>query len=184
MFVLRNAHEEDRNKFVSMKEVSMSHILLYSFVLVFLSSFVTAEEKPVDFNLPNIKGSAYKLSEYRGKVVMVSFWATWCRPCQVELPIMQKIWKEYRKEGFEFLSVNIEPTGEKKRIARLAKQKKYEFPILLDSDSKFLESQHPSLQLPFSILLDKKGHIVFRQTGYIPDSEKKIVTEIKKLLKL
>ena len=117
-----------------------------------------------DFTLPDMDDTQRALSDYRGKVVMLNFWATWCPPCRREMPSMQRLYEKYRERGLAVIAVNqfespdlvFEFTGRLSVVPT--------FPILFDRDSRVSE-QYKVKGLPTTYLLDRQGRIHYRAIG-------------------
>lgn len=135
-----------------------------------------------DFSLISTDGKRVHLSDFSGKVLMVSFWATWCEPCQMELPQLQKLWKKYRDRGFELLTICADGADTQSDVKRLIRRYRYDFPVLLDQSGEVTDRFNPSMELPFSMLMDGKGKIVSRHQGYRSGDEKQIEQEIQELV--
>lgn len=135
-----------------------------------------------DFALRTLEGNTVRLSEYRGqKVVLINFWATWCPPCQLEMPTMQQIYSEYKGRGFEILAVNIEPDA-KQEIRDFIKELRLTFPIVLDPDMK-VSRKYRLIGLPVSVLIDRQGIIRAKDVGYHDWANKASRTRVESLLK-
>jgi peroxiredoxin len=107
-----------------------------------------------DFRLVDLEGKQQSLSQYRGKVVLVNFWATWCKPCTTEMPAMQAIYDKLRDQGFVVLAVNeLEDEG---KVRDHIKQHGHTFPVLMDRDNK-VANQFGVFGLPVSVFIDEKG---------------------------
>ena len=117
-----------------------------------------------DFTLLDMDGEAHKLSDYRGKVVMLNFWATWCPPCRREMPSMQRLYEKYRDRGLVVVAVNQfeDPDLVFEFSGRLSLEPT--FPILFDRESRIAE-QYKVVGLPSTYLLDKDGKIHFKAIG-------------------
>ncbi|MFQ5644852.1 MAG: redoxin domain-containing protein [Thiogranum sp.] len=122
-----------------------------------------AERPPApDFTLRDMDGVEHTLSGYRGKVVILNFWASWCPPCREEMPSMQRAWEEFRTEDVVMLAVNV---GEDEdSIFEFTASYPVEFPLLLDSDSAVIGSW-PVRGLPTTFIIDPQGRIVYRAIG-------------------
>lgn len=116
-----------------------------------------------DFTLRSDQGDNKKLSEYRGKVVLINFWASWCGPCQQELPKLSELRGLHDEYDFELLAVNIDEEPEK--AIRLAKKLGINFPILFD-ESKKVSKQYDIDAMPMTILVDRNGEIRYVHRGY------------------
>ncbi|MBN2497972.1 MAG: TlpA family protein disulfide reductase [Deltaproteobacteria bacterium] len=135
-----------------------------------------------DFALRDLRGQTVRLSDHAGKVVLLSFWATWCGPCQTELSQLQTIWKRLRERGFELLTIAIDPADTESEVRRMARRYGYEFPVLLDQETEVANRFNPTMDLPYSVLLDRRGAIAARHQGFKPGDEKIVEEEILRLL--
>jgi peroxiredoxin len=115
-----------------------------------------------EFSLPDLDGNVHNLSSYRGKVVLINFWATWCPPCRQEMPSMQRVWEKFRDRGFVILALDVGEDDE--TILPFVMEHDLDFPVLLDQDSKVVK-KWPVRGLPTSFLLDTKGRLVYRAIG-------------------
>jgi peroxiredoxin len=109
-----------------------------------------------DFRLNDLEGKSQSLSQYRGKIVLVNFWATWCKPCTTEMPAMQKIYDKLRDKGFVVLAVN--ELEDDAKVREHIKQYGHTFPVLMDRDNK-VANQFGVFGLPVSVFIDEKGVI-------------------------
>ncbi|HLA62600.1 MAG TPA: TlpA disulfide reductase family protein [Nitrospiraceae bacterium] len=107
-----------------------------------------------DFHLTDLEGKQQSLSQYRGKIVLVNFWATWCKPCITEMPSMQKIYDKLRDKGFVVLAVN--ELEDDAKVREYIKRYGYTFPVLMDRDNK-VANQFGVFGLPLSVFIDEKG---------------------------
>jgi len=135
-----------------------------------------------DFALPNLDGKTVRLSDYQGKRgVFINFWATWCPPCRLEMPTMEKVYQEYQSQGLEILAVSID-AGPKGAIESFMRELKLTFPLLLDPEMEVMR-MYKFFALPSSVLIDKQGIIRFKEQGYrdwtLPESRKKLEQILK-----
>ena len=107
-----------------------------------------------DFRLIDLEGKSQSLSRYRGKIVLVNFWATWCKPCTTEMPAMQKMYDKLREKGFMVLAVN-ELEGDAIVRARIRRYG-HTFPVLMDRDNK-VANKFGVFGLPVSVFIDEHG---------------------------
>ena len=131
-----------------------------------------AEGMAPDFTLRDINKKKVTLSDYKGKVVLSNFWATWCQPCQAEMPHLQAIYDELKDEGFEVLSISIDEARDASKVKPLVKRGKYTFPVLLDKRTKVIPLYNPDQTLPYNALVDKEGKMVWTKLSYAPGEEK------------
>lgn len=117
-----------------------------------------------DFTLPDMDEEKHSLSDYRGKVVMLNFWATWCPPCRREIPSMESIFQDLGEAGFVVLAVN-EFEDPEHVFAYTGQLSVFpNFPILFDADSAVAQAYNVK-GLPTTVLIDKQGRIVYRAVG-------------------
>ncbi|OOG77949.1 TlpA disulfide reductase family protein [Flavobacterium sp. A45] len=118
----------------------------------------------IDFNLKNLDGKDVKLSDYKGKVVVLDFWATWCGPCKASFPSMQELVTKYKGKDVEFLFVNTWERGKEnsetvKKVETFINDKKYSFNVVFDFDDT-ITAKYKVGGIPTKILIDKKGTIL------------------------
>jgi peroxiredoxin len=107
-----------------------------------------------DFQLVDLSGKMQSLSQYRGKIVLVNFWATWCKPCTTEMPAMQTTYDKLRDKGFVVLAIN--ELEDDTKVREHIKQYGHTFPVLMDRDNK-VANQFGVFGLPVSVFIDEKG---------------------------
>jgi peroxiredoxin len=137
-------------------------LLALSFMLMVSSGLVWAMGSRVpavgtsaeDFRLVDLEGKQQSLSQYRGKVVLVNFLATWCKPCTTEMPAMQALYDKLRDQGFVVLAVN--ELEDEAKVREHIKQHGHTFPVLMDRDHK-VANQFGVFGLPVSVFIDEKG---------------------------
>ena len=116
-----------------------------------------------DFALPMLNGEVVRLSDYRGKVVFLNIWATWCSPCREEMPSMERLYQEMKNEDFEILAVSIDTLGEK-AVAPFMAELNLTFPALFDSQGA-TGSLYNTTGVPESFIIDKNGIVAAKIIG-------------------
>ena len=116
-----------------------------------------------DFSLRNLQGNYENLNNYRGQVIVLNFWATWCVPCRVEMPSFEKLYRRYRSEGVIVLAVTLDKNAGQK-IKSFVHKYGISFPVLLDEKGE-AEQLYPSMTIPFTYVIDREGRVVARVDG-------------------
>ncbi len=132
----------------------------------------------IDFELPQLDGPPVKLSDYRGRVVIMEFWATWCGPCQFSLPSLEVSYKRYRDRGVAVLLIN---EGESPEAARKWAGKRFTAPILLDQDQAVGARYHVR-GIPRLFIVDQQGNLVYVHEGYGGGLERNLALILNELL--
>ena len=140
------------------------------------------------FTLEDLSGNKVSLAGYKGKAVLLNFWATWCGPCKIETPWLIELRNQYAAQGFEILGISVDDidrddpaklSGEKQEIARFVQQMHMPYPVLIDGDS--LSKPYGGLDaLPASFFVDRNGTVVASQLGLTSKAE--IEANIRKAL--
>jgi thiol-disulfide isomerase/thioredoxin len=130
------------------------------------------------FTLTTLEGKKISLADYRGRPVLVNFWATWCAPCKLEMPWFEEFRAKYAGQGFEILGIAEDDAG-KDEIAKAAKKLGATYPILL-TDGKVAPAYGGIDYLPMSFYVDGKGIVVEQNAGLASKDE--VEANIKKLL--
>ncbi len=113
-----------------------------------------------DFSLPTLEGPNVSLVDYRGKVILINFWATWCAPCREEMPSMQTLWEGYKDKGFVILAVATDGHN-RKAIDRFVKKLELDYPVLLDQDEQ-VRDRYKVVGLPITYFVGRDGNIIGR----------------------
>ncbi|WP_455198352.1 TlpA family protein disulfide reductase [Kaarinaea lacus] len=153
---------------------------LLLFLLVPLSNAVEVSGPAPDFTLKSRSGENLKLSEYRGDVVMINFWASWCGPCRQEMPLLEEIYQKYSDLGFELLAVNVEEDSSK--ADDLLRDVRVTFPILFDNTNK-VSKLYKVVAMPSTVIVDRDGNIRYLHKGYLPGYEEEYRKQVKELIR-
>ena len=133
-----------------------------------------------DFALKSMTGVNLRLSEYRGDVVMINFWATWCGPCRQEMPLLDELYSRYQRVVFSLLAVNIDDDSSK--AMRMATDLGVSFPVLFDT-RKEVSKLYEVDAMPVTVLIDREGLVRYVHQGYKPGYELQYLDEISSLLR-
>ena len=143
------------------------------------SSELTGQAAP-DFALKSSSGANVRLSEYRGDVVMVNFWATWCGPCRQEMPLLDELYSRYERVGFSLLGVNID--DDSRKAMNMVSELGVSFPVLFDA-RKEVSKLYRVEAMPVTVLIDREGTVRYVHHGYKPGYEDKYLDQIRSLLR-
>jgi len=172
-----------------MKLSGIYMIMISILVLILVFAACTGTDKstsgsnePVDFSVSNLEGETVTLSEYRGKVVVLDFWATWCRPCLTEIPTFNRINRNYSDNSdFAILTIASE-SGDAEDLAEFIENKGIEYPVLIGNRKVLRDFGVPGF--PTTLIIDKEGKIAARLIGSRPNLYRLITGEIERLLAL
>jgi cytochrome c biogenesis protein CcmG/thiol:disulfide interchange protein DsbE len=142
-------------------------LLVCCILLVTASAEITAanaRKAAPGFSLTDAKGAALQLSDYKGKVVLVNFWATWCHGCKEEIPWYMEFADKYKNKGFEVIGLSMDEDGWKS-VKPFLEQHKLNYPIVIGNDQ--LMSQYGGESMPVSILVDREGKIADSHSGVV-----------------
>jgi cytochrome c biogenesis protein CcmG, thiol:disulfide interchange protein DsbE len=163
-----------------MRSVFLICLSLFAFTFGFSQDH---HKKAPNAKLEDLEGKKVQLKSYLGKgPVLLSFWATWCKPCQEELPEYQKLYNEYKDKGFQMIAISIDNEKTVAKVKPFAKSRNYKFTILLDSNSDAAREYYVQ-DVPNTFLIDKKGNIVYTHHGYERGDELDMKKQIEELLK-
>jgi peroxiredoxin len=132
-----------------------------------------------DFSLPSVDGKTITLSRLRGKVVLLDFWATWCGPCRLAMPHLNKMYMAYRERGLEIVGVSLDKGG-RELVRRFAVNMGIEYPIIMADDQ--VVKNYGISPIPTTYLIDRAGYISNKWVGFSQDLMGKISAETERLL--
>lgn len=158
----------------------ISVFIPYAFLVTVLFSFYIAAVNKVElrpyeveypaetfiapsFELPSLSGGKLNLTDYRGKVVFINFWATWCGTCKVEMPSMEKLYRRFKDQGLEMLTISIDK--DQSLIKPFMDQYNLTFPVLLDPKSDVAKKKYKTTGVPETFIIDQQGIIRHKAIG-------------------
>jgi len=155
--------------------------LIYIILFIAVAFSQKINEKAPLFKMTSTNGDAIDLSSYKGKVILIDFWASWCGPCRKEFPFLIELKEKYGKDGFEIIAINID-TKEKNMNRFILKQKNdVNFPIIWDPKSELAKIYKPET-MPTTFILDKNGIIKAKHNGFKNSSKDEYESLINELL--
>jgi peroxiredoxin len=135
-----------------------------------------------DFALRDLDGRMVRLSDHRGSVVLVNFWATWCVPCAAELPHLERLYQEYRDQGLVVLAVSMDGPESAANVPSFARRHGLTFPVLVDEETRVVGRYNPKRTAPFTMIVGRDGLVAKRREGYHAGDEVAIEEDIRGLL--
>jgi cytochrome c biogenesis protein CcmG/thiol:disulfide interchange protein DsbE len=134
-------------------------------LLCFATFLAAADRRPApDFTLPGADGRPVQLSQYRGKVVLLDFWATWCHGCKTEIPWYMEFSQKYKKDGLVVIGVSMDDEGWKV-VKPFLREKKMQYPVVVGNDE--LGKRYGLGEMPLTLLIDRRGGIVLSHSGVV-----------------
>ena len=187
----RSRAEERLKQFKLFKRFKLLLIALLLFCSVFTAEGFAQPPSPFavdklsgqrapDFTLKDINGNSVSLSSFKGKVILLNFWATWCPPCRSEIPSMNKLYQKLKGRGFMILAVSTDRAVVD--VKDFLKTMPVNFPVVVDYNLTVSRSLYKVFMLPTTFLIDRKGVIVEKYFGDQDWTEPEIVKEIESLL--
>jgi peroxiredoxin len=139
---------------------------------------------PPDFELPRLGGGSERLSSHFGQhVVLVDFWATFCKPCLRSMPELDALYRERKDRGFVVLGVSIDGPGSTADVQAEVSRLGVSFPILLDEESRAVSLYNPRASAPFSVLIGRDGRVLAKREGYTTGSHDALVADVDAALR-
>ncbi len=133
-----------------------------------------------NFSLPDLGGTQISLGDFKGKVVILNFWATWCSPCRREIPSLGRLYQLRKDKGFEILAVSVDRTSLSK-VAAFVADYQMSFPVLTDQRGE-IGQRYWAKAIPTSFLLDKKGVIRWKVVGTREWDDAFVLSKVDQLL--
>jgi peroxiredoxin len=167
---------QERKRMARKKIFCFLFILFFFFNLSFASEgskeelfakmriqLIQTHSKAPDFRLEDLKGKKIGLKDFKGKVVFLNFWATWCNPCKEEIPSIERLHQKFREKDFIFLTISVDFEG-RKPVKEFIDKENYTFIVLLDPKYEILDL-YKVQRIPTTFVIDKTGKIMGRATG-------------------
>jgi peroxiredoxin len=136
-----------------------------------------------DFRGQTVEGRPFHLADHLGKnVVLISFWATWCRPCMVELPHVTELWRELHGKGFEAVAVSMDDSNSESQVRPTAARLGIPFPVVVDRDTRIQGLYNPRHAAPMTILIDRSGQVAWRHEGFVEGDQDEVARRVRELV--
>ena len=164
-----------------MKTLKILNFSLFLILASSIASAATGELKPykgnlnASFTLPDMQDKQHSLEDYRGNIVLVQFWATYCTPCRKEMPTMNRLIEKMQGKPFKIVTINMaEP---KAAVQKFIEQVPVDFPVLMDSEGSTI-GQWKVFAAPANFILNKKGEVIYTLYGGIEWDSEEMVSKL------
>ena len=173
------------SRWTTIKQVCLLFFLILLCVLIInfvAGSIFAAASGPAapDLKLADVHGKNVSLSEFRGKVVILNFWATWCGPCEAEMPSLNNLYKEFKSKGLVVIAISVDQT--EKSVLSFITEKKLAFPVLLDKNKEVYFDSYTVMGLPTTFIIDRSRVLVEKIMGEQEWDSSKMRVKILNLL--
>ncbi|WP_290967806.1 TlpA disulfide reductase family protein [Gracilimonas sp.] len=137
------------------------------------------EAPATDFEVTLLSGETFRLSDQKGKVVLMNIWATWCPPCREETPELEELYRKYKNEGYVTLGVSIDEQGESV-VRPFMEEFDVTYPMYIDTDGTVMDKYGPTMGIPTTYIIGRKGNMRYFTVGAV--TKKELEPRIKELL--
>lgn len=128
-----------------------------------------------DFTLDDMDGNAFHLADHVGQeVILLNFWATWCEPCRVEMPHLDRLQESYRDRGLRVLAISMDGPESVSRVRSHVNRYDFALTVLLDHESEVSQLYNPRRAAPLNVIIDREGEITWTREGYNPGDEEEL----------
>jgi peroxiredoxin len=132
-----------------------------------------------DFTLDDLDGNEVHLADRLGQdVILLNFWATWCEPCRIEMPHLDRIQQTYRDRGLRIYAISMDGPESVARVRSHVNRYDFSLAVLLDSESTVSQLYNPRRAAPLNVLIDREGNIAWSREGYNPGDEEDLESQI------
>ena len=145
---------------------------------------INTSKRPVvaAFELKDLKGKRVRLKDLRSKVVVVSFWATWCVPCKAELKVLSKLYKKYKAKGLEVLAISTDGPETLSEVRTFPRRYRWTMPVLVDVEGVAIAALNPRGTCPYTVFIDREGRRAFAHEGFAAGDAASFEQHITELL--
>jgi cytochrome c biogenesis protein CcmG/thiol:disulfide interchange protein DsbE len=159
-------------------------IILFTILVSYEISFSQERSLP-NIEVKTLEGSSFNIQEIenKGKPMVISFWATWCKPCKKELNAIAEVYEDWQEEtGVKLIAISIDDTRSMSRVAPYVNSSEWEYEVYLDSNSDLKRALGVST-VPHTFLINGEGKIIWQHKGYIDGDEDELYEQIELLVK-
>lgn len=160
--------------------------IILSLTAMLLFSFTMAQnaKMPDNINLKTLDGKTVQSSviQNNGEMLILSFWATWCKPCNTELDAIKEVYEDWQSEtGVKLVAISIDDARSASRVKPWVDGKDWPYEVYLDQNKDLARAMNVGADVPYTFIINGKGEIVWQHKGYQPGSEEELIEQVKKL---
>jgi len=161
------------------KKIVLLMMVMQWFVLSPIAHAELVKGEAPNFTLKSQRGENLKLSEHRGEVIMLNFWATWCDACQQGMPTLNEMYQLYRDEGFTLYSINIEE--DMRKVKKALSKMQVTFPVLFDTTNE-VSKKYEVDDIPSTYIIDRDGNLRYVHRGFPPGYRDEFQKQVRELM--
>jgi thiol-disulfide isomerase/thioredoxin len=171
---------------MTMRRLPLKHVCVFGLCLTLVLLLSSCPKKPKtpdiapDFTLKTLEGQEITLSELKGKVVLLDFWATWCGPCKESIPHLAQLYTSYKERGLELIGMSTDKAGDVEVVRRFVNSMEIPYPIILTPEE--VTRSYKITGLPTAVLIDKKGKIREKIVGFNSAIGQQIISKVEELI--
>lgn len=154
--------------------------IVVAVVVVYLAASAPTGREAPDFSIKTATG-VKKVSDLRGKVVLIDLWATWCGPCRMSIPGIQRLYEKHKDAGFEVLGIAMERDAEGAAIPAFVEEMGMTYPVGIPTSVDVM-GDYARSPIPLMMLVDRGGLVTWKQEGFSEEVEKELATRVEELL--
>ena len=161
-------------------------ILCLATILFFGAAMAQNAKMPENINLKTLDGKTVQSSVIKndGKLIILSFWATWCKPCNSELDAIKDVYDEWQEEtGVKLVAVSIDDARSAARVKPWVDGKDWPYEVYLDQNKDLARAMNVGADVPYTFIINGEGEILWQHKGYQPGSEEELIEQVKSLMK-
>ena len=183
MYKINSIPRQKLKRFVYISSIISLFLMVFSTISWAGEAIPPGERSEVpDFSLQTLNGDRLSLSDLEGKIVVISFWATWCVPCLEELPHVEGFKREFGDQGVEVIAITTDGPETMSQVRSVVRRNRWTMNILLDQDSAVSALLNPRNATPYTMIVDRQGRLAYEHEGYTGGDEVEYREQLERIL--